>query len=174
MPIRLELQQLLFHRFLTIEAKAGVRVNTMAAVENFLAQKTIALVGASRNPKKFSSAATKELRERGYKIVPVNPKANTIDGEHCYPSLSSIDEPVEAALVMVPKTETQRIVEDAAAAGIRHLWIQQGAETKESAESCRAQDISVIEGECILMFAGTKGFHKIHHWFNKLFGRLPS
>ena len=143
-------------------------------MDEFLAQKTIALVGASRDPKKFSAAAAKELRENGYRIIPVNPNAETIDGERCYPDLPSIEEPVGGALVMVPRAETPKVIEDAAKAGIKRVWVQQGAESKKTADLGKEHGLSLVTGECILMFAGTKGFHKFHRWVWKLFGRLPT
>ena len=69
-----------------------------ATVDDFLAQHTLALVGASRDPKAFSSNAYKELTEKGYRLIPVNPKAENVMGERCYPSLRDLPEPVGGAL----------------------------------------------------------------------------
>ena len=150
-------------------------MNTKAAVEDFLAQKTIALVGASRDPRKFSGMATKELTAKGYRIVPVNPLADTIGEERCYPDLSSIEEDVDTALVMVPKRETPKVIEDAAKAGIRRLWIQQGADSEKARALCEEKGISVVSGECIMMFAEPVGFgHRLHRFVWKLLGKLPS
>lgn len=62
----------------------------------------------------------------------------------------------------------------AVAAGIAHLWIQQGAESKEALAFCKKQNLSAVSDHCILMFADPVGsFHKVHRFFKGLFGGLP-
>jgi len=56
-------------------------------VDDFLAQKTMAVVGVSRGGKKFGNAILKDLKQKGYRVFPVNPHAASIDGERCYPDL---------------------------------------------------------------------------------------
>jgi hypothetical protein len=50
-----------------------------AAVSDFLAQRTLAVVGASRKGSKFGNTAYKELKAKGYKVIPVNPHAEIIE-----------------------------------------------------------------------------------------------
>ncbi len=145
-----------------------------AAVADFTAQKKLAVVGVSRKGRKFGNMAFKELKKQGYQLFPVNPNAETIEGGPCYPSLSALPEPVDGVLVVVPPGETEKVVREAAAAGIKRVWMQQGAESPEAIRFCRENGIEVVHGECILMFTEPSAFfHRAHHWVWGVFGKLP-
>ncbi len=74
----------------------------------------------------------------------------------------------------MPPDETERVVRDAAAAGIPRVWKLQGAESEEAIRFCEEHGISVVAGECILMFARPLRFyHKPHRCVWKLLGKLP-
>ena len=146
-----------------------------AAVEDFIAQRTLAVVGVSRKGRKFGNLAYRDLKTKGFRVFPVNPNAETIEGDRCYPSLSALPERVEGVLIVVPPAETERVVRDAAAAGIRRVWMQQGAESPEAIRFCQENDISVVHGECILMFAEPAAlYHRAHRWVWGVLGKLPS
>ena len=147
---------------------------TRTAVEDFVAQRKLALVGVSRGGKKFGNLALKALKEKGYRVFPVHPHAEQIEGERCYPSLLALPEQVEAALIVVPPAETERVVREAAAAGIKRVWLQQGAESQDAIRFCEEHGLEVIPGECVLMFAQpVKSVHRCHRWLWKTLGRLP-
>lgn len=149
-------------------------MTSRASVEDFLAQRTLALVGASRDPQAFSNNALRELTQKGYRMIPVNPNAETIMGEPCYRSLRDLPEPVGGALIMVPPAQAEAVVRDAAAAGIRRVWMQQGAESEGAIKFCQENGISEVHGECILMFAQPQAFgHKAHRWVWGVLGKLP-
>jgi uncharacterized protein len=143
------------------------------AVDGFLAQRKIAVVGVSRDGRGFGYAAWKALRDKGYDAAPVNPQATAIDGQPCYRSLRDLPEPVGAALVVTPPAASGQVVQDAVAAGIRHIWLQQGAVSPDALQICREQGIEPVAGECILMFADPGGLHKFHRWVWNVLGKLP-
>jgi predicted CoA-binding protein len=144
------------------------------AVDDFLSQKRLGVVGVSRGGKKFGNTIYKELQTKGYQVVPINPHADTIDGQPCYPNVQAVPEPLDGIVVTVKPAETEKVVKEAAEAGIRHIWMQQGSESKTAIRFCEEQDIPVIAGECILMFAEPVAtFHKFHRWLWGLFGKLP-
>jgi uncharacterized protein len=149
-------------------------MTTKAAVKEFLAQKKIAIVGASRSGKGFGNIALKELRAKGYSVYPVNPKTQLIDGERCYPGLSALPERADAALIVVPPDETEQVVRDAFKAGIAQVWLQQGAESEQAIRFCKEHGMGVVHGECILMFAEpTNFFHRAHRFVQGMSGQLP-
>jgi predicted CoA-binding protein len=149
-------------------------MTTKAAIKDFLDQRTLAVVGVSRGGKKFGNTAYKELKAKGYQVFPVNPHVDAIDGDRCYSSLSALPEPVGGVLIVVPPRETEQVVRDAAAAGIRRVWMQQGAESQAAIQFCEERGISAIHGECILMFAEPAAFyHRLHRWVWRLLGKLP-
>jgi len=139
---------------------------TKTVVTDFLSQRVLAVVGASRNPNKFGSSIYRDLKAKGYKVLAVNSHAETIDGDPCYPNLAALPETPGGIIVVVPPAETEKIVREAAAAKITRVWLQRGAESPEAVAYCAANGIQVISGECILMFAEPAAFyHKIHRFF---------
>ncbi len=148
-------------------------MTTRSAVDQFLSRKHIALAGASRSGKKFGNAIVKELGKKGYSFSLVHPEADEIAGQQCYSSLSDLPDDIESLLLVVPPEQTEKLVREAAAAGIRNVWMQQGSESTEAVDFCSENGINVVHGECILMFADPGGLHKFHHWLWGLFGKLP-
>jgi len=149
-------------------------MNTRQDVEGFLAQKVLAVAGVSRNSQSFGAKAFKELSGKGYKVFPVNPNAESIQGEKCYPSLAKLPEKVGGVLVFTPPSATEKVVREAAAAGISRVWIQQGAQSPEALAFCREKNLAAVSGQCILMFAEpVASIHGFHRWVKKLFGGLP-
>ena len=145
-----------------------------AAIEAFLAESRLALVGASRREKKFGNYVLAALMRKGYQVILVNPHADSIDGERCYPSLNSLPMEVGGVILVVPPGQTEKLVREVAAVGIRRVWMQQGAESDDAIRFCETNGISVIHGECILMFARpVDSFHRLHRWICGVFGRMP-
>ncbi len=150
-------------------------MTSRAAVDAFLAQTTLALAGASRTGKKFGNTVLKELRGKGYEVVPVHPEAETVDGLPCVQSLAHLPRSVGGLILVVPPHASERLVAEAAAAGIQRLWLQQGSESEEALQRCREAGISAVAGECILMFAEPAGFvHRVHRGLWRILGKLPA
>lgn len=144
------------------------------SIQRFLEPKKIAVAGVSANPKKFGYTIFNDLRKKGFDVCPINPKVDEIDGVKCYSSVSEIPEEYKKLFVVTPKSVTDQVLKDAAQKGINHVWIQQMANTKESAAIAKENSIDLIEKECIYMFADpVAGIHKFHRTINKIFGLLP-
>jgi uncharacterized protein len=149
-------------------------VNTAQDIQDFLAQKTLAVAGASRNPQSFSANVARDLKAKGYTLYPVNPNAKEVGGEICYPAVAAIPVKVGGVIFFTPPAATEKAVKEAAAAGVTRMWIQQGAQSKEALAFCAEKGINAVSGQCILMFAEPVGsFHGFHRWMKKLFGGLP-
>lgn len=149
-------------------------MNTKKNIAEFLAQKSVAVAGVSRNGKKFGNSVYRELKSKGYQTFAINPNTPEIEGEKCFASLSEIKEKVNAAVIVVPKEQTEKVVRDAVASGIHNIWLQQGAETEDAINYCVKNNVNLIYGECILMFAEPAAFfHKAHRWVNGVLGKLP-
>ena len=79
-----------------------------------------------------------------------------------------------ALLIITAKKNTEEIVNQAIRKNIKHIWIQQGSETKEALELARKNGINLISGQCILLAAEpVKGFHKFHKVIAQLFRMYP-
>lgn len=149
---------------------------TRAAVEDFIAQKTLALVGASRTGEGFGSSLLKELLSKGYKVTPVHPVARQIGGLQAVRSLAELPEPVGGVVIVVPPTEAVEVVRQAIAAGVGRIWMQQGASSPEAIHLAEEAGVSVVAGHCLLMFAEpVDGWgHRLHHWVLKISRKLPA
>jgi len=151
---------------------------SIEAINDFLKQKRIAVVGLSRDPADFSIVVAKELLQRGYDVVPVNPLMEESLLRRCFASVKDIQPPVDAALLMTTPEVTESVVRDCALAGIRRVWMHRaggkGAVSDEAIEFCREHGIAVVPGQCPLMFLPkTQGFHRFHGWLRKITGRYP-
>lgn len=148
-------------------------MTTLNQINTFLESQPIALVGVSRNPKKFGHAAFKELKEKGMNIVPVNSEADQILGEKVYRNVSVLPPEVKGIIIMTKKENTAAVVKEAKEKGIKQIWIQQQADTKEALDELSGSDINYITGQCILMHYKPNGVHKFHRGIMKFFRRLP-
>jgi predicted CoA-binding protein len=148
-------------------------MTSKAAVDEFLRQEKLAVVGVSRTGAKFGNMALRELRDQGYRVFPVHPSAATIESLRCYPSLKALPEPVGGVLIVLPPRQTEKVVQQAAQAGIRRVWLQQGSESPQAIRYCQQHHLTTVYGECILMFARPRGLHGAHRWAWGLLGKLP-
>jgi predicted CoA-binding protein len=151
---------------------------TRKQIDDFLALRRVALVGISSDPKEFSRVLWRELLDRRYDVIPVNPKASDLDGKPCYARVQDIQPPVEGALVITPPGATEQVVRDCADAGVKHIWMYkgmgQGSVSKAALEFCEANGMNVVAGECPYMFLeGTPFFHRIHGTVKKITGSYP-
>jgi predicted CoA-binding protein len=143
-------------------------------VEEFFAQPALAVVGVSRSGKKFGNYAYKNLKEKGYKVYQIHPKSELIDGDPCYPDFNSIPDKVEAAVMVIKPIHTLKMLEEAHQSGIKYVWLQQGAESKEAIEFCIKNGINLVHNECIMMFADpVKSMHRFHRFIWKIAGKMP-
>ena len=147
---------------------------TKEEVDRIVSERTLAIVGVSRSGKKFGNAILKELAGKDYTIYPVHPTAEVIDGHRAYRSLADVPARPGAVIVVVPPVQAENVVRDAHAAGIRNVWLQQGAGSPEAERFCRTQGMTVVDGECILMFTDpTAWYHRAHRWVWKTLRKLP-
>ncbi len=155
----------------------NVRDVSLATINDFLAQKRIAMVGISREHRDFSVTLFEELCRRGYDVVPVNPGLAVVSGRRCYARVQDIKPGVDGALLMTSPGVTDSVVRDCAEAGIRRVWMYRaagaGAVSAKAVEFCRERGIAVVPGECPYMFLRGNGLHKIHGFVRRIAGRFP-
>ena len=111
--------------------------------------RTIAMVGLSPNPTRPSHIVASYLKENGYKIIPVNPRAGEILGEISYPNLSSIPEQVDVVDIFRRSHEVPAIVQEAITVGAKAVWMQEGVKHAEAAERARKAGLLVVMDRCM-------------------------
>jgi predicted CoA-binding protein len=142
-------------------------------IRSFIESKTVAVVGASSRRFKFGNAVYRTLKKRGYQVFAVNPNAENVDGDRCYPNLLLLPDDVDAAVVVTRPENAFGLVEKATQKGIRRLWFQQGADYSMLAEQARQAGMQVVTGKCILMYSPpVTGLHSVHRWFAGALGKL--
>ncbi len=123
----------------------------MDPIEKVLKEsKTIAIVGASDNPKRASYEVAEYLQSQGFKIIPVNPMLKELFGEKAFPDLLSIPEPVDVVDVFRNPEVVPEIVEQAIAKKAKAVWMQPGAENMLAAERATEAGLQVIMGVCMM------------------------
>lgn len=122
-----------------------------ALIAECVEQRLWAIVGASTDPGKWGYRVYKALKERGYRVYPVNPRARQIDGDLCYPTLAELPETPGVVDVVVPPKLGLAVAEVAARAGIARLWFQPGAQSPENIARARALGLEVVANACALV-----------------------
>jgi predicted CoA-binding protein len=153
-----------------------------AKVDDFLAQKRIAVVGVSRNKSSHpvGHQVCSRLKSTGHDVFPVNPHLQSFEGDRCYRDLRSIPGGVDGVVIITRPETTDQIVRDCSAAGVSRVWMHsslaKGPSVSPAAvEYCHQHDISVIAGACPMMFGPGVDFgHTCMRMLMKLTGRLPT
>jgi predicted CoA-binding protein len=111
--------------------------------------KTVAIVGASRDPGKPSGHIPYVIQHRGFRVIPVNPSTPEILGERTYASLLDIKEPVDVVDVFRPAEEAPDIARQAVSIGARALWLQLGIKSDEARSIAEAAGLDYVEDLCM-------------------------
>ena len=151
-------------------------------VDDFLAQKRLAVAGVSRDNSHHpvGNLIYRRLKSTGHDVFPVNPLMQTFEGDPCYPNVQSIPGGVDGVVIITRPDATEQIVHDCSDAGVRRVWMHQsiakGSSVSQAAvEYCRQHEISVIAGACPMMYgAGVDFGHTCMRWILKLTGGLPA
>lgn len=124
-------------------------------IEQFLAAKKFAVVGASADRSKYGNKVLRCYQMNGREVVPVNPKEKVIEGIGCVASVSQLADDVGSLSVITPPQVTEQVVEQAIARGIKNIWMQPGAESRIAVARCKENGINVIaDGSCLLVVLG--------------------
>jgi predicted CoA-binding protein len=133
-------------------------------VQDFLAQRKIAVVGVSDKRETGCNLGYRNFKQAGYTVFPVNPRLTTYDGSPCYPDLKSIPDKPDAVFILANPRVTEQIVQQCAELGIKHVWMHCMMGTKPglaagmtsvspaAVELCRQAGITVIPGGCVNQF----------------------
>jgi hypothetical protein len=136
-------------------ALAEGQVTLADAASTFLAQHRIAVAGVSRDGDAAANYIFKRLLETGRDAYAINPNAEEVEGQRCYPSLAELPDSVDAVVIATHPDHSIDIARQCKAAGVRHVWfhrsIDRGSFNEEAAELCTAYGATVIPGGCPMM-----------------------
>ena len=109
----------------------------------------IAIVGLSSEQDRPSNRVGKYLQSNGYRIIPVNPREQSVLGEKCYPDLLTIPEKVDAVDIFRRSDSVPPIVEEAIKIGAQAVWMQEGVINEEAAQKAARAGLKVVQNKCI-------------------------
>jgi uncharacterized protein len=149
------------------------------AVQDFLAQKRVAVVGVSRDPRSPANFVFRRLQQAGRTVFPVNPRAESLEGVTCYPSVGSIPGGTDAALLFTPPDASLAVVTECAEAGIKRVWLHRslgpGSVSAAAVDMARARGLTLIPGGCPAMHLAPVDLpHKCMRWFLGVTRKLPT
>ncbi|MBS4057267.1 MAG: CoA-binding protein [Bacteroidales bacterium] len=144
--------------------------SNLKQINAFLACKNMAIVGASRDPKKFGNQVLAQLVSKGFTVFPVHRQAEEINCIRCYRDIQALPVEVEALCLITPKQQTDDLIRMAINKGIRNIWVQQFSEGSETNNLVNQEDAQIVTGRCIFMYLNPTGLHKFHERMSKIFG----
>ena len=148
-------------------------------IADFLACKSIAVAGVSRNPNQPANTIFRRLRESGYNVYPTNPNCEEVENTRCYASIADIPDPVEAVVVVTHPDVALDVVRQSVARGAKHLWFHrsfgQGSVSPEAVAECERSNINYIAGGCPMMFCEPVDIaHRCMRWVLQKGEKIPS
>lgn len=152
----------------------------LGAVERFLQQHRVALIGASADRRKFGNTVFRALRDHGHEVVPINSRSSEIEGTRCVARVTDVVGEIDAAMIMITGAAAVAAVSDCAARGIHHVWLfrgvgSEGAVSRASVAASRDLALDTVVGGCPLMFLQpVTSVHKVHLAVRRFNGELSS
>ncbi len=128
---------------------------TDQSITRFLESPVYGVVGASPHRYKYGNKVLRCYQQNGRRAIPVNPNAQDVEGVPCVASVLDLPDEVQSVSIITPPEVTERVVEEVIRKGIRHVWMQPGAESDAAVAACEAAGINVIaDGSCVLVVLG--------------------
>jgi uncharacterized protein len=112
--------------------------------------KTLVVVGLSGDPERTSHRVSRYMQQHGYRIIPVNPMEREVLGECSYASLADVPDPLELVDVFRRSEFCADIAREAAAAGAKVLWLQEGVVSSEARAIAEAAGMDYVEDACVM------------------------
>lgn len=126
---------------------------TQDPLGEFLAQRVLAIVGASRDPGKWGNTVYRDLKAKGYKVYAVNKNAEEVDGDQAYHTLRDLPLKPDGVVIVTPPNVTEQIVKEVTDLGITRVWMQQGAESQVAIGHCQRHGVAVVHGVCVMVMS---------------------
>lgn len=118
--------------------------------ERMLEKKVWAVVGANEDPAKYGNMIFKKLLSRGYRVYPVNPNYESLEGHQCYKDLRSLPEKPEVIDMVVSPKRGKPVLEEAVRLGVENIWFQPGTYDDELLEFAAAKGLTAVQA-CVLV-----------------------
>ena len=149
-------------------------------IDDFLAQKRIAVAGLSATRDLPGALIYRKLKGAGYQVAAILPGAESFEGDPCYPDLAAVPGGVDGLVIATRPALTAELVRQAVAAGVPRVWMHESlvhggtSVSPEAVALCREHGITLIAGACPMMYCQPVDFgHRCMCWLMKVTGGLP-
>ena len=148
------------------------------AATEFLAQEHLAVAGVSRSGNAAANAVYRKLRAAGKTVYAVNPEADRVEGDPCYPSLAALPGPIDGVVIATAAAVTTEVVRHCVERGIPRVWIHrsfgEGSVSEAAVALAVKHGIRVIPGACPMMFCQPVDVgHRCIRWILERTGGMP-
>jgi hypothetical protein len=123
-------------------------------------KKTYAVVGATRNKKKYGYLIFRILADHGYTAYPVNPHYATIDKVPCYKSLKALPDVPEVVVLVVPPAVGEKVIGEAHSLGVGTIWMPPGAGSAAAIAACEEFRMAHVDDACVIL--------AVKHWGSRV------
>ena len=124
-------------------------------VKDFLDERHLAVAGASTNREKYGNKVLRCCLQNELNVVAIHPKEKNVEGTDTYRTLSEVPHEIGSLSIITPPQVTEQLVDEAIAKGVRHIWMQPGAESELAINKATEAGLTVIAGgPCILVVLG--------------------
>ncbi len=113
--------------------------------------KTYAIIGASNNPEKYGNIVLKDLKDSGFKVIPINLHEEEILGLKVYKSVLDYPENIDVAVTIVPPQVTEEVLKQVKEKGINIVWMQPGSESEAAIQFCKDNGLEYKNDDCIML-----------------------
>ncbi|GFR35211.1 CoA-binding protein [Thermobrachium celere] len=120
-------------------------------IEVFKEKKIWAVIGSVSNKDKFANKIYNFMKNKGYKVYPVDPSGKELDGEKTFASLRDLPEKPDAIDMVINPVRGEKYIDEAAELGIKYVWFQPGAESFEVVEKAKNYGMEVMYGKCVMV-----------------------
>ena len=142
-----------------------------SSIEKFFHSPAFGVIGVSADRKKFGNVVYRAMKQRALVVYPVNPRLPMVEGDGCFASIADLPDMVNSLITVVPPSATETVVAECVKNNIKVLWMQPGSESERAIAKAEANGITVIQGQCVLMFLEpVSSVHAVHRWFSKITG----
>lgn len=147
-------------------------------IDQFLADKHLAIVGVSRERMKWGNMLMRTLSKRGYHIYCINPHADMIEGIRCINSIQQLPTFVNNAIITLSTDTTKELLQTIQQSPLQRIWLPtNGGSTDEVLKALmptlRAKNIDVVYDVCPMMYFVPAHIHKLHYNIRKWTKKLP-
>lgn len=113
----------------------------------------VAVVGATDNPRKYGNRIYLDLKDKGFRVYPVNATRATVDDDRVYATLADLPEKPDIVNFVVPPTRTLRVLKQAKELGLMTVWVQPGAENADVLRYLDEHGFDYLANACIMVQA---------------------